>query len=189
MFHQRSGVLIGLAMVWLTTAGCGGGEAVVAPRVDAAAAYRYAATVVAAGVRPSGSPALAGQADYIVATARQLGATAQLDEFEDVTPLGKLRFRNVVVTVPGRDTTHFVLIGCHYDTKRMFSEVRFVGANDGASGVGALLAMIEKTVKQPPPVTLRFVFSTAKNVFMSTAVPMGCLAVGIMRRNWSTVAN
>jgi len=157
MFPVCCRFMLFLMVLLLAVAGCG--KPAVAPRVDSVTAYRYTLEIVNAGARPAGSPALAKQADFIADTARHFGASSVvIDDFFQNTALGKIRFRNVIVTVPGRDDSRFVLIGCHYDTKKMFAGVNFVGANDGASGVGALLAMIKEAVKVRPPVTLRFVF-------------------------------
>jgi len=158
MFRHGRKFLTGMILTLgaLGLGGCGG--EVTAPQVDPITAYRYTLEIANAGERPSGSPVLAQQADFIAATAKQFGATTRINDFEDDTPLGKMRFRNVIAEVPGRNTSQFVLIGCHYDTKKMFSHIHFVGANDGASGVGALLAMIKAAAKKKPPLTLRFVF-------------------------------
>ena len=146
------------AALWLA-GGCGE-TASPAPRVDPALAFRLAVETAAAGPRPSGTAALARQAEWLAAAAKEFGAETRVETFSADTPRGEIVFRNVTATVPGRDSSRFVLIGCHYDTKKMFSDARFVGANDGASGVGALLAMIKaaRTAPQPPPLTLRFVF-------------------------------
>lgn len=152
----RAGIwLVGLATL-AGIAGCG--RETPAPRVDAMQAYRLTLEMINAGERPAGSPVLAKQADLIAKIARQYGAEAEIDDFEDDTPMGKMNFRNVMVTVRGKNPDKFVLIGCHYDTKRMLSGTHFIGANDGASGVGALLAMVGETVKKRPPLTLRFAF-------------------------------
>lgn len=81
------------------------------------------------------------------------------DTFEEQTPEGKLTFRNVSATLPGK-SREFIVIGAHYDAKKMNSVPRFQGANDGGSGVGALLAMIKalSESKVKPPMELRFVF-------------------------------
>lgn len=147
------------AALWLA-GGCGE-TASPAPRVDPALAFRLAVETAAVGSRPSGSAVLARQAEWLAATAKEFGATeTRVETFNADTPQGEITFRNVTATVPGRDSSRFVLIGCHYDTKKMLSDTRFVGANDGASGVGALLAMIKaaRSAPRPPPLTLRFVF-------------------------------
>ena len=68
---------------------------------------------------------------------------------------------NVEIAFPG-PTDDFVVIGAHHDTKLLFDVPDFAGANDGASGVGALLAMAAETAyyaqKKPLPCGIRFVF-------------------------------
>ncbi len=68
---------------------------------------------------------------------------------------------NVEIAFPG-PTDDFVVIGAHHDTKMLFDAPDFAGANDGASGVGALLAMAAETAyyaqKKPLPCGIRFVF-------------------------------
>ena len=70
-----------------------------------------------------------------------------------------MTFRNLIAEIPGR-SREWVLIGCHYDAKKFLNTPGFQAANDGASGVAALLAMIRALEKYPdkPPFTLRFVF-------------------------------
>lgn len=129
------------------------------PRTDAATAYRYVEEQVAFGPRPSGSPALVQCAEWI---RKKLNhpAVAFLEEieFEDVTPSGKMKFRNLTAMIPGK-SKQFVVVGAHYDTK-MMSSFPFVGANDGASGVAGLLAMIDaiETSGKTPPFSILFVF-------------------------------
>ena len=66
---------------------------------------------------------------------------------------------NVEISFPG---TSDGLVGAHHDTTRLFSVPDFAGANDGASGVGALLAMAaavaEYAQKQSLSCGIRFVF-------------------------------
>ena len=72
---------------------------------------------------------------------------------------------NVEIAFPG-PTDDFIVVGAHHDTKRLFSVPDFAGANDGASGVGALLAMARACVEymymqmqtRPLPCGIRFVF-------------------------------
>ena len=123
-------------------AACGGdgGEAGAAPsvprakknRFNATRAYRSVKRQVALGPRPAGS-----------ATSRRLG-----ERIRRALPRGRFvavpgGLRNVVGTVPGRDSGRTVVIGAHYDTKDIPG---FVGANDGASGT-AILTELARTVK------------------------------------------
>ena len=130
------------------------------PKTDAALAQQYAEKSVAFGARYSGSPAIAAYAEWIRKTAAE-SARFEVSEhrFEDVTPAGKMTFRNIIAEIPGR-SREWVLIGCHYDAKKFLNTPGFQAANDGASGVAALLAMIRALEKYPsrPPFTLRFVF-------------------------------
>jgi len=130
------------------------------PKTDAALAQQYAEKSVAFGARFSGSPAIAAYADWIRETAaKSARVTVSEHRFEDISPAGKMTFRNLIAEIPGR-SREWVLIGCHYDAKKFLSTPGFQAANDGASGVAALLAMIRSFDQYPgkPPFTLRFVF-------------------------------
>ena len=130
------------------------------PKTDAALAQQYAERSVAFGDRHSGSPAIAAYAEWIRKTASE-SARFKVSEhrFEDMSPAGKMIFRNIIAEIPGR-SREWVLIGCHYDAKKFLSTPGFQAANDGASGVAALLAMIRALDQYPakPPFSLRFVF-------------------------------
>ena len=130
------------------------------PKSDAALVQQYAEKSVAFGNRFSGSRAIADYAGWIRKTAAESSLfTVSEHSFEDVTPAGKMTFRNIIAEIPGR-SREWVLIGCHYDAKKFLSTPGFQAANDGASGVAALLAMIRALDRYPkqPPFTLRFVF-------------------------------
>lgn len=130
------------------------------PKTDTALARQYAERSVAFGARFSGSPAIAAYAEWIRKTAAESSRfTVSEHRFEELTPAGNMTFRNLIAEIPGR-SREWVLIGCHYDAKKFLSTPGFQAANDGASGVAALLAMIRSLEKYPakPPFTLRFVF-------------------------------
>ena len=130
------------------------------PKTDPDLAWLYAEKSVAFGARHSGSDIIADYAEWIRKTAAQSARFSVSEHrFEDVAPAGKMTFRNIIAEIPGR-SREWVLIGCHYDAKKFLSTPGFQAANDGASGVAALLAMIRSLEKYPgkPPFTLRFVF-------------------------------
>lgn len=130
------------------------------PKTDAALAQHYAEKSVSFGDRHSGSPAIAAYAGWIRKTAAESSRFKVSEHrFEDMSPAGKMTFRNIIAEIPGR-SREWVLIGCHYDAKKFLNTPGFQAANDGASGVAALLAMIRSLEKYPakPPFTLRFVF-------------------------------
>ncbi len=100
------------------------------------------------GPRPTGSTAITQAREHIAATLKSHGWEVEKQEFdlEPVQGKGSLHFINIIARFPkkgaaaaARDTQR-VILGSHYDTKRM-SGIRFVGANDGGSSTGALLEM------------------------------------------------
>ena len=108
------------------------------------------------GPRPSGTAALAEARARITESLRQSGWEVEAQEFEHapVPKQGEMHFINLIARFPAdksrpvpRDA-QTVIIGSHYDTKRMDS-VRFVGANDGASSTGALLELARVLAKAP----------------------------------------
>lgn len=126
-----------------------------APRIDPALTMEYARAQVAIGPRPSGSENARKTAEWIHETA---GGNARIDVFSAKTPRGETTFRNVICEFPGK-TEKFVIVGAHYDTKDLMFTDSFAGANDGASGVAVLLAMIRVfPEKNPLPFGVRFVF-------------------------------
>ncbi len=130
--------------------------------VDKELAWNFAVAQVAMGPRPADSENAEKCAAWIAEQCRKAPAAPRvfIQEFTDRSPRGYVKFRNVVAEIPGKNKERIVLIGAHYDTKRLASTPDFVGANDGASGVAALLAMIHAMPEDgsPFPFTLRFVF-------------------------------
>jgi len=127
------------------------------PKVAPQQVYALAEMQVLSGPRPSGSENARKTAEWIRDTANRAGTL--VTAFEADTTDGRMTFRNVVVTVPGKSDDRFVIVGAHYDTKRFASFPDFTGANDGASGVAALLAMIRVLPQRTAlPFAIRFVF-------------------------------
>jgi hypothetical protein len=108
------------------------------------------------GPRPSGTAALAQVRVLIADSLKQNGWEVERQEFEaaPVPKQGALHFANLIARFsangkhPAPRDTQRVILGSHYDTKRMDS-VRFVGANDGASSTGALLELARVLAKAP----------------------------------------
>lgn len=109
------------------------------PTFDAERAWAHLERQVAFGPRPAGSAALAECRRYILGELRALGIDATEQAFDADTPRGRVRMVNVVATIPGVRPDRIV-IASHYDTK-VFADVRFVGASDGASSTAALLEL------------------------------------------------
>jgi glutaminyl-peptide cyclotransferase len=102
------------------------------------------------GPRPSGSPALEKARGHIIEELKAQGWEPERQEFdaEPVPGKGRIRYVNIIGRYPNpakRDTQR-VIMGSHYDTKKMEG---FVGANDGGSSTGALLELARVLAQSP----------------------------------------
>jgi len=121
-----------LAIVGLLTASAVHAQS---PAFDSNKAWEHLRQQVAIGPRPSGSPANVKTRDYIKAQLAALGLKATEQPFEGATPLGPVKMVNLIATIPGKSADRIIL-GSHFDTK-LFRNMRFVGASDGASSTAA----------------------------------------------------
>ena len=104
-------------------------------------AFDQVAKLVAFGPRPSGSPELEQSRRYIETELRALGWTVERQKFTDPTPHGPIDFVNLIARPAGSSPDDARAIVCtHYDTK-WYDTQRFVGADDGGSGTGALIEL------------------------------------------------
>jgi len=117
-------------------------DAATAPSFDADAAWREVVRLVDLGPRPAGSAALARARRYIVEELTRAGLQVRLGSFEARTPDGPITMANVIAVLPGR-RSDLIVLGGHYDTK-LFTDFRFVGANDGGSSAGLLLELARR---------------------------------------------
>jgi len=113
----------------------------------------------------AGSPELARTRDYIVGELKSYGLNVSLDEFRAATPVGERRMANIIAEIPG-ESSDAILLTSHYDTK-LVKQFHFVGANDPASSVAALLeiARVLAANKQKPKFTYRIVFFDGEEAF------------------------
>ena len=102
---------------------------------DGQRAYEQVAKQVSFGPRPTGSPALAKLQQYLEAELKSYGCAVETDSFSADTPAGRLPMKNILVKIPGQQPG-IILLGTHYDTKRLES---FVGADDAGSSTGVML--------------------------------------------------
>lgn len=134
-----------LAVPLLLSAGCGAqGQPAVPPDEFLEAGERaldWTRRFVEIGPRPAGSAALAQQKEMIVAALSELSCTVEEDEFVAATPIGALRMCNIVARFGADSPEAVVVVSGHYDTLRMEG---FLGANDGGSSAGALMALAER---------------------------------------------
>ncbi len=133
--------------------------------IDADRAFAHVRKQVEFGPRPAGSSELARTREYIVSELRSYGLDVKLDEWQAATPVGPRGMANVVAELPG-ESPDIVILSSHYDTK-LFKDIRFVGANDGASSTGALIEMarVMKAAPEKPRLTYRFVFFDGEEAF------------------------
>ncbi len=108
------------------------------------------------GPRPSGTAALVQARKALIESLEKFGWEVESQAFEHapVPKQGAIPFTNLIArfspakATPASRDTQRVIIGSHYDTKRMDS-VRFVGANDGGSSTGALVELARVLAKAP----------------------------------------
>jgi glutaminyl-peptide cyclotransferase len=110
-----------------------------APAFDSSKAWEHLRQQVAIGPRPSGSPGNVKNRDYIKAQMAALGIKTTEQPFEGATPTGPVKMVNIIATIPGQRPDRIVLAS-HFDTK-LFRDLRFVGASDGASSTAALIEL------------------------------------------------
>jgi hypothetical protein len=110
------------------------------------------------GPRIPGSPELAKTREYILSLLKGSGLNVKIDEFTATTPLGQKKMLNITGEIPG-ESSEVMIVASHYDSK-YFKDMRFVGANDPGSSVGALLelARVLGAQQQKPKLTYWLVF-------------------------------
>jgi Zn-dependent M28 family amino/carboxypeptidase len=108
---------------------------------DGARAYEYAREFVAIGPRWPTGPGHAKAEAFLREHLRQ--DPLEEDAFTADTPIGPVNMRNFIVRFPGRKNGVIVL-ATHYETNYPLRNIHFVGANDGGSTTGLLLAIADR---------------------------------------------
>jgi Zn-dependent M28 family amino/carboxypeptidase len=104
-------------------------------------AYEYARQFVAIGPRWPTSPGHAKAEAFLRA---RLGKdNLEEDAFTADTPIGPVQMCNFIVRFPGTKPGVIVLAS-HYETNYWLRNIHFVGANDGGSTTGLLLALADQ---------------------------------------------
>ena len=132
---------------------------------DGESAYEFARRQTEFGFRPTGSEANLAAGDWIVATLAAAGWETELQEFtyQGVT------VRNITGRMPDSDGEPTVLLGAHYDTRRLADEdaespeTPVMGANDGASGVAVLLELAQVLDPAEIPYRVELAFFDAED--------------------------
>jgi len=104
---------------------------------DGKRAFAHVAKQVSFGPRPSGSPAILQVQEYLLSELKSYGCPVETDSFGSDTPAGRIAMKNMLVKIPG-EKPGVVLLGTHYDTKRLDN---FVGADDSGSSTGVMLEL------------------------------------------------
>jgi glutaminyl-peptide cyclotransferase len=120
--------------------------------VHASNALARVSALLALGPREAGTPGAERAAQWLAAQLRGAGlANARVGSFEDHTPVGAVRFHNVLAEWPGTSPEWIVLLS-HFDTKTGIGSDKepFLGANDGGSSTGLLLELAAAMVKAGP---------------------------------------
>ena len=124
-------------------------------------ALQHCRELVGFGPRYFGQPGWSQQLTYIVESLDQHGIQAARDTWTDRRE--RITFSNIRATIPGRQPDRIIL-ACHHDTKCTTGHpipqqnFHFVGANDGASGVGLLLALAPLLEARDNDATIELVF-------------------------------
>ena len=139
-----------------------------APKVDAQLAFSLVEKCSAVIPRNSGSGGATECVNFLTNEIEKMSLPVELDKWEGRTPDGVIEFCNVISEIPGK-SSDFIIVGSHYDTKKLATVPDFAGANDSGSSSGLLLAMM-RSIKQHasrPPLSLKFVFFDGEECLIS----------------------
>ena len=170
---MRTPVLVGIAVVCISCGGDAKSEsagkkipAAPATAFSGSAALSYAKAQVDFGPRVPGTAAAKKAGDWIISQMRARADTVIVQSWTHTTAGGKkLPMRNIFARFRP-DLTERVLYLAHWDS-RPVSEMAAAeadrakpvpGANDGASGVGLLIALADVLKKTPPVVGVDLLF-------------------------------
>jgi glutaminyl-peptide cyclotransferase len=128
---------------------------------DGKRAYQQVVRQVSFGPRSPGTPAIAKLQEYLETELNSYGCTVETDSFSADTPAGRLPMKNLLVKIPG-EKPGIILLGTHYDTKRMDN---FVGADDAGSSTGVMLELARLLCKQPGKYAVWIAFFDAEEAF------------------------
>ena len=110
------------------------------PHFDGARAYEYAREFAAIGPRWPTGPGHVKAEDFLRSHFTQNHDQFEQDTFTADTPIGPVPLCNFIVRFPG-SKPGIIVLGSHYETNYPLRNINCVGANDGASTTGLLLAI------------------------------------------------
>ncbi|MGA7340310.1 MAG: M28 family peptidase, partial [Terracidiphilus sp.] len=118
---------------------------ILAQHFDGARAYEYAREFAAIGPRWPTGPGHVKAEEFL--RSHFLHDRCEEDAFTADTPIGPVAMRNFIVRFPGSKPGEIVL-ATHYETNYPLRTINFVGANDGASTTGLLMAIADRLREQ-----------------------------------------
>ena len=110
---------------------------------DGAKAYEYAREFAAIGPRWPTGPGHVKAQEFLRAHFLRNHDQLEEDTFTADTPIGPVPMCNFIVRFAGKKPGVIVL-GTHYETNYPLRNINFVGANDGASTTGLLMAIADQ---------------------------------------------
>jgi len=160
---SKCGVVGTLALVFLAACERAGPRP---GKFDGESVLRYAKAQLDFGTRIPGTPGAQRAGDWIVARMRERADTVVIQSWTQTLSDGRqLPLRNILARFRP-ELTDRILYVTHWDTRPMSDEEQdpakrrlpMPGANDGASGVGLLVAVGDALKKTPPAVGVDFLF-------------------------------
>ena len=122
---------------------------------DGARAYKHVEQLVAIGPHPAGSEGIRRAQEYIIGQLKSFGCPVEEESFHaPSTPVGDVAMKNVLAKIPSTNPS-VILLGSHYDTKRI---PNFVGADDSGSSTGVLLELARLVCARKNAATIWLVF-------------------------------
>jgi len=112
---------------------------------DGAKAYEYAREFAAIGPRWPTGPGHAKAEQFL--RSHFAHDSCEEDTFTADTPIGAVPMRNFIVRFKG-SRNGIIVLGTHYETNYPLRNINFVGANDGASTTGLLMAIADRLREQ-----------------------------------------
>lgn len=110
---------------------------------DGAKALEYAREFVAIGPRWPTSPGHQKAEDFLRDHFQRAHDDLVEDPFTANTPIGPVPLRNFIVKFAGRKNG-IIVLASHYETNYPLRNINFVGANDGGSTTGLLMAIADR---------------------------------------------
>jgi Zn-dependent M28 family amino/carboxypeptidase len=126
------------------------------PTFDGARAFEHLKAQVAIGPRPAGSAGIRQTRAYLTRQLTAMGLKVEEQPFVATTPIGPIEMVNLIAVLPGKRPDRILLTG-HYDTK-LYKDIVFLGASDGASSAAMLLELARSLKDQPREYTYEFIW-------------------------------